>query len=720
MVDAHPSLDAAVTLLLQLESADTAGITQLVDALSLVLDDGEAGSSYPEVVCGLVQQAMDLLGDPERCDQDTLVQVSELLEAAAAQAEEAVLYNTSASTTETVEAQVAEPQAQEAPDAARGTTDGATDAALDAMDGARGNQRPPVDQLSEDSDDELLAAFVSETLEGLETAESALLELEGNPQDTESINVVFRVFHTIKGTSAFLGLLATSSLAHLAEDLLSRVRDGELRCAGRVADLALQSVDLLRDCATRASEAGAGATISPPPGLQDLWGALARPIEDDSPAPSASAKEPSSTPAASPAQRSEGGAKESSIRVRTDRLDRLIDMVGELVIAQSMLAQDQVVVSGDEQNLTRKVTHSGKIVRELQDLSMSLRMVPLRGTFQKMSRIVRDAAQRCGKEVRLVTEGDETEIDRNMVDIVNDPLVHMVRNAVDHGLEPPDEREQAGKPREGIVRLSAHHSGGNVFIELQEDGRGLDRDRIAAKAVEKGIIPSDKGMSNQAVYSLIFAPGFSTAEKVTDLSGRGVGLDVVRRNVEELDGHIAVNSEPGNGTTFTLRLPLTLAITDGMLVRVGRENFIIPTITISLSMRPKRTDIITMPGGSEAFRLRGDVLPLYRLHRLFNIPGAIEDPAQGLLVVLHDGERRYGLLVDQLLAQQQVVAKPLGALPRLQGVSGGAILGDGAVGLILDPLGISGLGRQGQVSSAATGDDEMLTYGDADASAVTN
>jgi two-component system, chemotaxis family, sensor kinase CheA len=262
----------------------------------------------------------------------------------------------------------------------------------------------------------------------------------------------------------------------------------------------------------------------------------------------------------------------------------------------------------------------------------------------------------------------------------------MVRNAADHGVEPAAARLAAGKPASGTVRIAAYHSGGNVVIDLSDDGGGLHRDRILAKATQKGLIDPNKNLSDSEIYQLIFLPGFSTTENVTDISGRGVGMDVVRRNIEQLKGRIDITSEPGRGTTFSIRLPLTLAITDGMIVRVGSERYIIPTVNIGLNFRPEPSQLSTVVGRGELILLRRELIPLFRLHRLFNVQGAVEDPTAGLVVVLRDGTSSCGLLVDELLGQQQVVAKSLGAgIGKVPAVSGGAILGDGRVGLILDP-----------------------------------
>jgi two-component system, chemotaxis family, sensor kinase CheA len=341
------------------------------------------------------------------------------------------------------------------------------------------------------------------------------------------------------------------------------------------------------------------------------------------------------------------------------------------------------------------VVHAGKIVRELQDLTMATRMVPLRPAFQKLARLVRDVAQKTGKQVEFTVQGEDTEIDRTMVDAISDPLVHMARNAVDHGIESPEARLAAGKPAVGRVQLRAYHAGGNVVVELTDDGKGLDRDRLVQKAIDRGLITSSKGMSDHDILNLIFAAGFSTAETITDISGRGVGMDVVRRGVESLRGRVDISSELGHGSTFTVCLPLTMAITDGMLVRVGAERYVIPLASIVLSFRPEAGSLKTVAGRGEMAVLRDELLPIIRLHRLFGVDHAIEDPTSALLMVVGVGERRCALLVDELLGQQQVVAKSLGdGLGKVQGVSGGAILGDGRVGLILDVPEIETLARR--------------------------
>jgi two-component system, chemotaxis family, sensor kinase CheA len=551
------------------------------------------------------------------------------------------------------------------------------------------------ESLPAEADWELLTEFITESRELLETSEAALLVLESNPEDFESINTVFRAFHSVKGTSGFLGVHMASELAHLAESLLSRIRKKEIRLVGGYADLALRSLDMLKKIIASVECSLKGAPLQRPDGYEDLKRILSDPefagiSEKISGESSAGCGRAQSQPEQA-AEKKEAFAQQSaefvsSIRVNTARLDRLIDMVGELVIAQSMVVQDRRLFDANSHELLRKAMHAGKIVRELQDLSMSLRMVPLRGTFQKMQRVVRDLARKSGKSVELWIDDAETEIDRHMVDVLNDVLVHMVRNAIDHGIELPDEREKCQKSRIGAVWLTAFQSGGSVVVEIKDDGRGLVREKILQKAIDAGLVDRDKTLLDNEVYNLIFAPGLSTSEKITDVSGRGVGMDVVRKGVEALQGRIEIESEPGAGSTFTVRLPLTLAITDGMLVRVGGERYIIPTISIHLCFRPQPESLSTVTGRGELVLLRGELMPVFRLHRLFNIQGAIENPVKGLLVVIGDEERRCALLIDELLGQQQVVAKSLTkAVGKIPGVAGGAILGDGQVGLILDP-----------------------------------
>jgi len=400
-----------------------------------------------------------------------------------------------------------------------------------------------------------------------------------------------------------------------------------------------------------------------------------------------------------------------TLKVDADRLDVLVDSIGELVIAESMVHQALMSRLAEFPDLSRYLSQLNKIVRELQEMGMSLRMVPVRATFQKMARLVRDLSRKSGKSVNFTMSGEDTELDKTVVDRIGDPLVHMIRNAIDHGIEDnQDDRRGAGKPPAGQVSLRAFHRGGNIHIEIEDDGRGLDRDGILAKARERGLIRDGDAMSDHDVFNLIFQPGFSTARKVTDVSGRGVGMDVVRRNVEALRGQTDIRSEHGKGSVFTMRLPLTLAVIDGMVVRVGRERYILPTLSIVMSLRPEPGDLSTVLGCGEMLQVRGELIPVFRLHRLFSVLDAEQQIDRGIIVIIEDGERRAGLLVDEILGQQQTVIKTLGeTMQGLSGIAGGAIMPDGQVGLILD---VGGLVRLASTSTG-TGNGGVADVNDA-------
>jgi two-component system chemotaxis sensor kinase CheA len=569
----------------------------------------------------------------------------------------------------------------------------------------------PDERVFGEDDLPLLGEFVAEAFGHLETAEQELLRLEDEPENVESISAIFRSFHTIKGVAGFLNLEQIQSLAHAAEGMLDRGRQGQLQITGEAAQLVLESIDRMKaliaavDAAARqrmplvaqADETRLAARLaactkatptSPAPERRDADRATPATTGPDE-APAGAAPSSAAAPAASAA------AGEANIKVSTQRLDKLIDMVGELVIAQSMVSQDCSALAVKDQRLGRHVGELSKIVRELQDLSMSLRMVPVGTVFKKMTRLVRDVARKAGKEVELHITGQETELDRNVVESLGDPLVHMIRNSVDHGVEPPDQRERAGKPRVGRIDLRAFHQGGAIHIEINDDGRGLNREKILAKAIAAGIVAEGQEISDAEVHRLIFHAGLSTAEKVTDISGRGVGMDVVKRNIEALRGRVEIASTPGQGSKFTIRLPLTLAVIDGMVVKVGNQKYIIPITTIEQSLRPTAEQLSTVQGRDELCLVRGALLPIVRLHRLFAVMPTSEDATRSLVVIVQDNDRRCCVLVDELLGQQQVVIKSLGeGIGQLPGISGGAVLGDGNVSLILDVPGLIALASQ--------------------------
>jgi len=461
----------------------------------------------------------------------------------------------------------------------------------------------------------------------------------------------------------------------------------------------LESIDLMKALIAGLEEAmKLGKAVAPHeqvPGLLKQLGACAAGGNAD-PSPCASiggvpAPEAARSEAAGGNISTFGGSSggDASVKVATTRLDSLINMIGELVVTESMVCQDLAGSVGSNQRIARNIAQLGKTTRVLQELSMSMRMVPIQGVFQKMARLVRDLARKAGKEIEYTTAGGDTELDRNVVEAIGNPLVHMIRNSVDHGIESPDERDRNGKERAGHVHLKAWHQAGNILVQISDDGRGLNKNRIRKKAIEAGVVREDQELSEQDIFQLIFHAGLSTAEKVTDVSGRGVGMDVVRQNIEALHGRIDIQSVAGKGTTFTIHLPLTLAVIDGLIVKVGAERYILPLTSVEQSIRPTPQQLSTAQERGEMCLVREHLLPLYRLHRLFAVNAAIEEATQALVVIVQDGTRRCGLLVDELLGQQQVVIKSLGeGIGRVKGISGGAILGDGNGSLILDVPGL--------------------------------
>ncbi|WP_346911490.1 chemotaxis protein CheA [uncultured Roseibium sp.] len=377
----------------------------------------------------------------------------------------------------------------------------------------------------------------------------------------------------------------------------------------------------------------------------------------------------------------------TSIRVDLDRVDRLVNVVGELVITQSMLAQE-AAERNEAGGLQAAQGHEemATLIRELQECVMAIRMQPVKSVFARMPRLVREVSAKVGKQVRLLTTGEQTEVDKTVIEELADPLTHMIRNAIDHGLEDGETRKERGKAPVGTIKLAAKHAGGNILIQVTDDGAGIDRRKLFDKAVEKGIVAADAKLGDDEIDDLIFAPGFSTAKAVTDVSGRGVGMDVVRRNINNLGGRISVQSVLGKGTRFTLTIPLTLAVLDGMMVAVGREKYILPLTSIVESFQPERGQVRALAGGGEVVSIRGEFIRLIYLHRLFNVPGAITEPWNGLVVLLETANGgKIGVVVDELIGQQQVVIKSLQEnFDPVPGVSGATILGNGKVALILD------------------------------------
>lgn len=396
------------------------------------------------------------------------------------------------------------------------------------------------------------------------------------------------------------------------------------------------------------------------------------------------------TSSSGPAEKQPVSGRRSFVKIDTAKLDELFDSVGELVIAQNFLSENKEINQTNDENIDKTIETLSKITRLIQSRVMSLRMVPIRDTFEKMKRVVRDASRKVNKEVELVIGGEETEIDKTMVDSLSDPLIHLVRNAIDHGLEATaEDRKAAGKDPIGKAFLRAYHKGGSIVIEIADDGRGINQEKVLQKAIANGLVQEGDELTEQQIFALIMQPGFSTADKISDISGRGVGLDVVRTSIENLRGKIEIESEPGKGSKFCIYLPLTLAIIDGMLVKSGEETFIIPTLSIIESFRPHKEIVHTAQGRGEFVNLREELLPIVRLNRVLELDDTSPHPWDCTLVCAENEKGRFAVLVDDLIGRQQVVIKSLGkTLTHLKEVSGGAVLGNGEIALILNVEGL--------------------------------
>ncbi|MBI5582919.1 MAG: chemotaxis protein CheA [Deltaproteobacteria bacterium] len=601
----------------------------------------------------------------------------------------------------------------------------------------------PAGSLAQDL--ELLRDFISEGLEHLDTIEVNLINLEQSPEDKETINAIFRPFHTLKGVSGFLNLRDIHRFSHAVESLLDDARNEKLTINQAIIDYILEAVDflkkmvldlranleegtagqapydlvphlnridVLRNSGPESLPGGAGPQEAAAPGAIPALGELLTNQGLTAPEDIAGALEIQavqragtklgeilvSTEKVKPQQVIEAlrdqrkissEFAETTVKVDTQKLDNLVDMVGELVIAQSLVQQNPIITTLNDPKLSRDFAQLKRITTDLQKIAMSLRMIPIRQTFQKMIRLVRDLARKSDKQVELSMFGEETEIDRNMVEALYDPLVHMIRNAVDHGLESPAARKIAGKAETGQVVLQAYQKGGNIVIEIEDDGQGLNREKIVRKAKERGLVADETQLTPFMIDNLIFEPGFSTADQVTDVSGRGVGMDVVKKAIERLKGKVEVFSEEGKGCRFAIRVPLTLAIMDGIIVRVGPERYIIPTVSIKETFRPLPADVSTIQTRGEVVKVRNMLLPLIRLHELLGVSPQRREPWEALVVVVENEGHQRCLMVDDLVGKQEVVIKNLGEkFKEVKGLAGGAIMGDGRVGLILDINGI--------------------------------
>jgi len=580
---------------------------------------------------------------------------------------------------------------------------------------------------------DLIEPFIVEGRDLLDACEQALLSLETDPEASAPVATAFRALHSFKGNCGFLGFGEIERLAHAAETLLEAVKEGDVTRSANVIGALLATVDALRTAVARLP----GDSAFPEAAIQvaalvkveanarsnmaetrigriliqrgdissdDLIEALVveeRPVGQVlaergllSPAQlDAALVEQAQRRGVAPSNETRTVEKpQTSLRVDVGKLDALMDLVGELIIAETaVIHAPSSQGAGDLRDLPKAFAQLDRITRSLQNVAMSLRMVPIEATFRKMIRVVRDVANKQGKRVTLKLEGEETEVDKTVAEIISDPLVHLLRNAVDHGIEMPAVRAQRGKPVEGTLKLSASHVGGEIWVRIQDDGGGISRARVLEKAVERGLTSAAdaSSLTDAHVYAFIFESGFSTAAAVTDISGRGVGLDVVKRQIERVKGRIDVSSVPEQGTTITLRIPLTMAIIEGMLVRVGDTSFTIPLLCIRESMVPRAQDVTHLADGEEIVRIRGQLLPVLRMHRFYGIEPRHERLEDGILVVVEDGGQAVCLFVDELIGQRQTVIKGLsGFLGDPRALSGCTVLGDGRISLILDVAGL--------------------------------
>ncbi|MBI2472287.1 MAG: chemotaxis protein CheA [Planctomycetes bacterium] len=594
-------------------------------------------------------------------------------------------------------------------------------------------------------DVEIVKEFLVESSDHLDDVESKILQLEENPDDTDIINSIFRPIHSMKGSAGFLGMKDIGKVSHELETLLDEARKAKIKITSEIIEILYEGIDILKklremvakkvdnkdavtdvidyqplllkiSVALQQNQNNAETDFKPvstsqddaeniPPEPKKLGEILLETGEVSQEQLDVALREqgkplgeiliekgittPEKVDNALKIQATSGKRTSETVKVDTQKLDNLVNLVGELVIANALM--NEVLGSANNTNTSanKNLSQLSKIVKDIQDQVMSMRMVPLKATFQKMARLVRDVSIKAGKKVRLEVSGEETELDKTVIEEIGDPLVHIIRNSVDHGIESHDERIARGKPTEGLVRLNAFHKGGNIVIEIEDDGKGLCKDKLLKKAIEKGLVEENASLSDQQIYNLIFAAGFSTAEKITDISGRGVGMDVVKKNVERLRGKVELSTVEGKGTKISIKLPLTLAIIDGMIVQVGNEKYIIPMLSIEESIRPSKEHISTVQHRGEVLNIRGSLLPIVRLHNLYNVKPKKINPWEALILIVEGEGRRCGVLVDDLLGQQQIVIKSLGEQFRnVRGVSGSAILGDGCVSLILDVGGI--------------------------------
>ncbi|MBV1905690.1 MAG: chemotaxis protein CheA [Pseudomonadales bacterium] len=554
-----------------------------------------------------------------------------------------------------------------------------------------------------DVNPELLKGFIEECTDHLEDIEAHVLELDDDSGNESSLDAIFRAFHTIKGTATYFGLHGMGSLAHVVEDLLDEVRAGTRPFSGQLGGLILESRDILTHMVEYADETGHDSPC-PPEMLQKIKFFAENKVYEEEATTTAGSSEtmaadesleqaiiaPTPESPDQPVVQAASSNKQPNkrsreiVKVEATRLDALVDLVGELVIAQSISAESLNEMDSLPEALDTSLKRLTTITRDLQSLSTSLRMVPIGPVFQRMKRLVRDLMKQTGKTIEFEILGENTEVDKSLVDAIADPLVHLIRNAVDHGIENSEDRPP-WKGSAGKLSLTAYQRGSWIYIDLKDDGKGLDKDAILAKAMERGMADPDTSYTEKEIFDFITKAGFSTAAKITDVSGRGVGMDVVVQSINALKGQLDINSTKGEGSTFTLRLPLTMAIIDGVVAQVGEERYIIPAPSIVQTVRKEGLTTSSVAGDEEVLVYRNSTIPLVSLADVFHIESAKSLSDDSLFIVLDDEEYKFALLVDELVGKQQVVIKSLDSiLKNSNGVSGSAIMPDGEVGLIID------------------------------------
>ncbi|NBW80369.1 chemotaxis protein CheA, partial [bacterium] len=567
------------------------------------------------------------------------------------------------------------------------------------------------------ADQEMVQDFLSNARELLESLTNSLLDLESNPTDPSTIEFIFRAAHTIKGTAGMLGFGTIETLCHALENTFDRIRKGGLEATSLLVDNLLVGWDLVRNlfdlleqnkppylpiesflAQLKAAEKGGAGTSNVTHAAEPTASEPVIQRIDEAP-------EHSHQQTQNQNQNHNKNDSHGTIRVDLKRLDYLVNLVGELVIDRTRFAriEEAMRTRGASADLSHQMAESvllfGRHMNEVQNVIMKVRMVAIGTVFYKFSRMVRDLSRQIGKEVELVIEGGETELDKTLVEEIGDPLVHLIRNSIDHGIESPEQRENVGKPRKGVVRLSASQQGNTIVISVKDDGKGLDVERIRAKAIKNGLLSEHDNPPVKDIFNLIFEPGFSTAEKVTNISGRGVGMDVVKKNIQKLKGVIELDSSPGQGTTTVIKLPITLAIVPSLMIEASGETFAIPLVNVIESIRISPSEIQRM-GVSQFVKLREQVVPIVNFADVLGILGIENDfwyrdsnrnstlrrrRERLVFVVIGVGHERIGLIVDRLIGQQEIVIKPLGRLLRDHaGLAGGCLLGDGRVALVLD------------------------------------